>query len=87
MNRNKLKCLLTLVAGLFLIGLTVNAQTAKMYVTDWKKIDSLVNKGLPKSALAEVRKVYEKARKEGQDAQVIKALVYQMGLQQQTREE
>ena len=87
MNMKTVKCLLTLLAGIMLTGLSATAQTIKMYEPEWKKIDSLVAKGLPKSALAEVKKIYERAKKESQEAQVIKALVYQTGLQEQTREE
>jgi hypothetical protein len=86
MNMKTAKCLLTLLAGIFLSGFAVNAQITKMYEPQWKKIDSLAAKGLPKSALAEVKKVYALAKMEGQEAQVVKALIYQTGLQQQTRE-
>ncbi|MBC7827916.1 MAG: alpha-2-macroglobulin, partial [Chitinophagaceae bacterium] len=57
------------------------------YKNSWKKIDSLVNKkGLTQSALAEVDKIYALAKKEKNDAQIIKALLYRMNLQQ-VREE
>ncbi|HWJ29131.1 MAG TPA: MG2 domain-containing protein, partial [Flavisolibacter sp.] len=62
-------------------------QNNKSYDTAWKKIDELIQKkNLPKSALTEVKKIYSRAKKEGQDAQVIKSLVYMIGLQQETRE-
>lgn len=51
-----------------------------------EKVDNLRQKNLPKSALTEVRKIYVKAKAEKQDAQLIKALVYLTGLQEQTRE-
>ena len=58
------------------------------YTALWKKIDSLsTKKGLTKSALEEVNKIYALAKKEKQDAQVIKALLYQASLQQITEEE
>ena len=64
------------------------AQNIKNYEKEWKKVDELVQKkNLPKSALEEVRKKYALAKKDKQDAQVIKALVYITSLQQQTREE
>jgi hypothetical protein len=87
MNMKTIKCLFLLLAGILFSTTLVNAQTTRMYTAEWKKTDSLVAKGLPKSALAEVKKIYQKAKMEGQDAQMIKALVYQTGLQQQTREE
>ena len=72
---------------LFLATLTMQAQNNK-YDTLWKKADELSGKkGLPKSALAEVEKIYALAKREGQDAQVIKALVYKMQLREQTNEE
>ena len=87
MNMKTLQCFFLLLAGTLLSATLTHAQSTKMYTAEWKKIDSLVAKGLPQSALAEVKKIYQRAKKEGQEAQVIKALVYQSGLQQQTREE
>ncbi|HKP31576.1 MAG TPA: hypothetical protein VJT83_02580, partial [Chitinophagaceae bacterium] len=64
------------------------AQTKNNYNSQWRKIDSLVNKkGLTASALTEVQKIYAAAKKEKNDPQVIKALIYQMGLQQSREEE
>jgi len=60
----------------------------KTYDAEWKRVDALLKeRALPQSALTEVKKIYATAKKEGQDAQVIKALVYMTQLQQQTREE
>ena len=59
----------------------------KNYEAQWKTVDELVQKkNLPKSALEEVKKIYALAKKEKQDAQVIKSLVYMTGLQQDNRE-
>ncbi len=59
----------------------------KNYENQWKTVDELVQKkNLPKSALEEVKKIYALAKKEKQDAQVIKSLVYMTGLQQDNRE-
>ncbi|MCU7548625.1 MG2 domain-containing protein [Chitinophagaceae bacterium LB-8] len=64
------------------------AQKTKNYESEWKKIDELIQKNnLPQSALAEVKKVYALAKRERQDAQVVKSLVYMVGLQQQNRED
>jgi hypothetical protein len=52
----------------------------------WKKVDELVKKELPKSALTEVKKIYALAKKEKQEAQIIKSLVYIINLQADTRE-
>ncbi len=47
------------------------------YPNEWKTVDSLENKeGLPKSALAEVEKIYDKAIKDNNEAQQIKAIIY-----------
>ena len=59
----------------------------KNYEKEWKKVEDFVSKGLPKSALTEVKLIYALAKKEKQDAQVIKSLVYMMGLQSENREE
>jgi len=62
-------------------------QTMTDYNKRWKAVDSLINKkGLTQSALEEVNKIYALAKKEQQDAQIIKALLYQVGLQQITDE-
>ncbi|HRE37970.1 MAG TPA: alpha-2-macroglobulin family protein [Chitinophagaceae bacterium] len=58
----------------------------KNYEKEWKQAEFFVKKGLPKSALAEVKKIYDLAKKEKQDAQVIKSLVYMTSLQNETRE-
>lgn len=73
---------------LFLATLTMQAQNNNKYDTLWKKVDELSGKrGLPKSALTEVDKIYTLAKKEGQQAQMIKALVYKMQLNEQIGEE
>src|SRR6185436_14892104 len=58
----------------------------KKYDAAWKKVESLVGKSLPQSALAEVKKIYQLAKKEKQDAQIIKSLLYIAGLQAENRE-
>ena len=51
-------------------------------------MDSLITKkGLTTSAMAEVNKIYAAAKKEKNDAQVIKSLLYKMNLQQAKEEE
>lgn len=59
----------------------------KNYEKEWEKIDQLIGKqNRPQSALTEVKKIYSLAKKEKQDAQVIKALIYMSDLQESTRE-
>ncbi len=59
----------------------------KNYEALWKKADELIAKGLPQSALTEVKNIYSLAKKEKQDAQVIKALTYMVRLQEENRED
>jgi Bacterial Alpha-2-macroglobulin MG10 domain/Alpha-2-macroglobulin family/MG2 domain len=52
-------------------------QSGFPYDKEWKLIDSLIyKKNLPKSALIEVNKVYVAAKKENNDAQWVKAIIY-----------
>jgi len=53
------------------------------YDQRWKQIDSLIFKNnLPKSALTEVNQVYTAAKKEKQEAQWVKAIIYRDYLQE-----
>ncbi|MBL7708741.1 MAG: alpha-2-macroglobulin, partial [Chitinophagaceae bacterium] len=73
------------LSGLF--AMPSNSQPpVKNYEKEWKKVEEFNKKNLPKSALAEVKKIYALAKKDQQDAQVIKSLVYMTGLQSETRE-
>lgn len=73
------------LSGLF--AMPSNSQPpVKNYEKEWKKVEEFNKKNLPKSALAEVKKIYTLAKKDQQDAQVIKSLVYMTGLQSETRE-
>src|SRR5262245_26235863 len=72
-----------------LSGSVINGHSqspVKKYDAAWKKVEDLVKKRLPQSALTEVKKIYTLAKKEKQDAQVIKSLVYMAGLQNENRE-
>ncbi|MBS1761124.1 MAG: alpha-2-macroglobulin [Bacteroidetes bacterium] len=72
---------------LLLINMNVNSQDpGKNYEAEWKKVESFSQKGLPKSALEELQKLLVLAKKDGQDAQIIKALAYSISLQSETRE-
>jgi hypothetical protein len=80
------RILLTIVTFLTILA-AGNAQAIKNYEKEWKKVEDLINKKQPKSALAEVKKIYTIAKKEKQEAQVIKSLIYISGLQEETRED
>ena len=64
-----------------------NAQSIRNYPSQWKKVEDYLNKKQPRSALVEVKKIYALAKKEKQEAQLIKSLVYMTGLQDETRED
>ncbi len=46
------------------------------YQADWKKVQAFEEKGLPKSAVEVVQTIYDTAKKENNDNQVIKALLH-----------
>ncbi len=73
----------------FICCLTAKAQTSGKtnYEEQWRKIDSLSNvQRLPKSALAEIQKVYRTALAEKEYGQVVKAIIYRMNCQGQVEE-
>ncbi len=75
-------------ALLIIISLPMfSQQPIKTYDKEWKKIDQYIDNGLPVSALGDVIKILTLAKKEKQEAQVIKALIYYTALQEETREE
>ena len=76
-----------LFSVLFSFLCTASFAQVNNYDANWKKVDEFVNKGLPKSALEEVNKIYETAKKEKNDPQIIKALLYQITLNQNTQED
>lgn len=58
------------------------------YDSAWKKVEKLIKQqGLLKSALAEVDNIYVRAKKEKNEAQLIKALIYKLQLNQLTSPE
>jgi hypothetical protein len=87
MNQSFFKKLFLFIT--FTSFITMNAASQnpiKKYEKEWKKVEAFSKKGLPKSAMEEVKKIYALAKKEGQDAQVIKAMTYGISLQNETRE-
>ena len=55
--------------------LSLLAQKPFNYEKAWQKIDSLIYKELPKTALAEVNKLYAQSVKDQQEAQRLKAII------------
>lgn len=80
--------LILLTTGLF-TNMSVQSQTIKNFEKEWKKVEGFISQKLPQSALTEVKKIYTLAKKEaaGGEAQLIKSLIYIIGLQQETRED
>ncbi|HJU45564.1 MAG TPA: hypothetical protein VJ647_02220, partial [Chitinophagaceae bacterium] len=81
------------VLPLFIV-LSISARSAyaqtstKKYDSLWKKVNDLISKkGLPQSALAEVNKIYTLAKREKQEAQLIKTLIYRLELEGANKED
>ena len=70
------------IAAIFLITffnfLIVQAQSSDDFKAEWKKTEQLEKKGLTRDALNEVIKIFDAANKAGNQAQQIKAAMYQM---------
>jgi uncharacterized protein YfaS (alpha-2-macroglobulin family) len=80
--RLSLLLLLLLVAGF------ANAQTKNWYDRQWDNVDTLLHvKGLPKSALTVANAIYDSARKQGNEPQLIRAIYYRGVLRSQSRED
>ncbi len=80
------------IAGLFFFiflfaDLVKAQQPANSYSSQWKKVDELVKKGLTKSALDEVAKIYFSAKKSGNNVQLIKSLLYQLNFSKNIQED
>ncbi|HMH24230.1 MAG TPA: alpha-2-macroglobulin family protein [Puia sp.] len=73
----------------FLLSTLLSAQVRPDgYDARWQLVDSLFSKkGLTQSALGQVNKIYADAKKEKNDAQLIKALVYRMNLRAASEED
>src|ERR1039457_5639442 len=53
---------------------------------EWKKVDSLANKGLTQSALKVVEGIYAKAKSDNNASQIVKALIHRIKLESQMEE-
>ena len=56
------------------------------YAKEWSKVDSLINKGLNKSALAVVEAIYARAKADKNAPQYVKAIIHRMKMQSQMEE-
>lgn len=57
------------------------------YQKEWEKADSLVEQGLPQSALEIVKGIYDRAKSSHNSPQFIKAILYQMSLRSDYQED
>ena len=68
MNKPLFRLSLTVILTLCLFTIHVSGQAPiKNYEKEWKKAEDFSKRGLPKSALEEVKKIYALAKKEKQD--------------------
>ncbi|MET2983896.1 alpha-2-macroglobulin family protein [Aureibaculum conchae] len=67
---------IAILTMILLFSTTLKAQYSDNYSKDWYKVESFEIEGLPKSALAEVEKIYKKAKKDKNNPQLIKTLLY-----------
>ncbi len=56
------------------------------YAKEWKKVDSLANKGLYKSSLEVVTGIYDKSKAENNAPQFVKAIIHRMKFEQYIEE-
>lgn len=57
------------------------------FLKEWQEIDSLIQKNsLPKTALEKINELYKKAKAKQLDAEMIKALIYRIGVQDKVEE-
>ncbi len=61
----------------------ISIKKGKDYTNLWLQIDSLRDKGLPKSALKIVEKIYTEAKSENNTNQIIKAFIYKLSFSTQ----
>ena len=57
------------------------------YKKEWGRVDSLLGKGLPKSALEVVDKIYKVAKQENNSGQFVKTVIYKLKLQAEREED
>ncbi|HWB28765.1 MAG TPA: alpha-2-macroglobulin family protein [Chitinophagaceae bacterium] len=83
-----MKHLLPFFFLIFIPFCNIHAQaTDTTFTQEWKAVDSLINKNsLPKTALAKVNSIYREAKSRGLHAQVIKALLYRLSLEEKNTE-
>lgn len=79
-----------LLVNLFLLSIStmLEAQNKFNYTAAWKKVYDLLNKkGLTESALKDVQLIYTTAKKEKNNGQLLKAVLFRLSIQQQKEED
>ncbi len=79
-----------LLVNLFLLSFItmLEAQNKFNYTAAWKKVDDLMEKkGLTQSALKDVQLIYNAAKKEKNNGQLLKAVLFRLSLQQMKEED
>ena len=88
-NRMRIKPFQAITISIvFQLSIIVSAfsQSVKNYDKEWKQVNEFVKNEFPKSALEQVKKIYLLAKKDQQDAQVIKSLIYLTTIQNEVTE-
>lgn len=70
--------LLTVLAALVFTVSYTSVMAQYNYANEWKKVSDLDAKGLPRSAMDAVNAIYRQARKDHQESQQLKALIFRM---------
>lgn len=86
MNYKKYYLLLAFIFLFSFLRTNLFAQANNNYTKQWKHIDELIAKGLTKSALDETIKIYQTAKKDNNDPQIIKALLFRITLNRNLEE-
>ena len=79
--------MITGFTGRSLLAENAGYPSEKEYEKLWKQVEDFNSKGLPKSALEVVEKIYLKARTEKNTPQYIKAILYKLKLQSDYEED
>jgi len=73
---------------ILLFSMSLFAQNKFNYTAAWKKVEDLIEKkGLTESALKEVKLIYDAAKKEKNNGQLLKSVLFRLSLQQQKEED
>ena len=81
-NQTNVQTLLSIMLMMLVSIACAQNKTTSMkepdYEKAWKEVEGFEEKGLPESALKVVNTIYEKAAKEGNAAQLVKAVIHQL---------